>query len=472
MFRRRDDSPDVPPAEPAGSHHRLRRSWPQRLVLGVNLLLVVTLLATAAGLYLANDRLSDRQVVTIQRSSSEDLATAPGSFPEGVMPEDTVLNGGLEFEEIDVAAQNWLVTGVDNGDCVAPGQAPAANIGDRSQMGERGDTIMLIRIDPPANQAAILSFPRDLWVNIAGTNRKSRINAAYDKKDPSRLIQTIEQNFFLPVDHYLSIDFCAFKRIVEAVGGVKVPFPYAVRDRQLGFTIPAPGCYELGPDAALDYVRSRYYQYQDPTTGQWKSDPTSDFGRISRQQDFIRRAFQKALDRGARDPRVAWSLLNTGIDYVVTDDDTTPQTMLQLAQAMRNLEPGAISMYTIESRSMRVGNNAVLDPRLSTDNMEQILTLFRGLARLAEAPEQLFSPDETTTTLPPPSTFAPTTTTTTPPPTTLADPFAPPPSSTTSTAASTTTTSTTTTSTTSTLPLVLPEQNTAGIVPPDDPSCR
>lgn len=448
-------------------------------MLGVNVLLAFACFGAAAALYVGSERVADRQVVTIERSSPGDLATAPGSFPAGAIP-SIPLEADLEeildiidLDEVDVAAQNWLVAGVDNGECVAPGQAPAANIGDRSQMGERSDTIMLIRIDPPANQAAILSFPRDLWVTIAGSNRKSRINAAFDSRNPSRLVQTIEQNFFLPVDHFISIDFCAFKEIVKAVGGVRVPFAYAVRDRQLGFEIAAPGCVELGPDAALDYVRSRYYQYQDPNTGSWRSDPTSDFGRISRQQDFIRRTMQKALDKGGRDPRVAWTLLNAGITYVITDDDTTPQSLLQLAQAMRNLDPASIRTYTVENRSMRVGNNAVLEPRLNTSNMEQILMLFRGMARLAEAPEQLFTPDDPTTTLAPPSTFAPATTTTEPPATSEPNPFDPFTTSTSSTSTtSTTTTTTTTTSTTSTLPLVLPEENILGIVPPDDPTCR
>ena len=93
-------------------------------------------------------------------------------------------------------------------------------------VGGRSDTIMVLRVERNAESAAILSFPRDLWVRINGSNRKSRINNAFDKEDPSRLVRTIEDNFGVGIDHYVDVDFCAFKKMVEVVGGVKVPFAY------------------------------------------------------------------------------------------------------------------------------------------------------------------------------------------------------------------------------------------------------
>jgi len=417
----------------------LRRTWPQRLVLALNVVVALTCFGTAALLATTNDRLGDRQVVTITRSAADDLVAGltdlTGTVPASEAPTDDPLPA---LEVVDGAAQNWLVTGLDNGDCVDEGDLPDADIGDRSQLGERTDTIMVIRVDPTNNQAAILSFPRDLWVTLAGTNREGRINTAWQGKDPSRLVQTIEQAFLVPIDHVVSVDFCAFKAIVDAVGGVKVSFDVPVRDRAVGFQIPAAGCYLLGPDEALDYVRSRKYQTQD-ASGDWVEDPAADLGRISRQQDFIRRTVQRAFDKGARDPRVAWDLLNAAIDYVITDDATTPRGLLSLGQAMRNLDPAQIATYTVEWRSIEVAGNLVLEPRVKTDSMKQILAVFRGQARLADAPEQVTIGDQQTTT---------TTTTTI---TTVADD---------------------TTTTDTTLPAVAPEQRQYGVVPVDDPDCR
>lgn len=414
-------------------------------MLALNVVVALTCFGTAALLATTNDRLGDRQVVTITRSEADDLVAGltdlTGTVPASEAPTDDPLPA---LEVVDGAAQNWLVTGLDNGDCVEEGDLPDADIGDRSQLGERTDTIMVIRVDPTNNQAAILSFPRDLWVTLAGTNREGRINTAWQGKDPSRLVQTIEQAFLVPIDHVVSVDFCAFKAIVDAVGGVKVSFDVPVRDRAVGFQIPAAGCYLLGPDEALDYVRSRKYQTQD-ASGQWVEDPAADLGRISRQQDFIRRTVQRAFDKGARDPRVAWDLLNAAIDYVITDDATTPRGLLSLGQAMRNLNPDDIATYTVEWRSIEVSGNLVLEPRVKTDSMKQILAVFRGQARLAEAPEQALEAVgengmPTTTTLVP-STTAATDTTVTPDPAT-------------------------------TLPEVAPEQRQYGVVPVDDPDCR
>jgi LCP family protein required for cell wall assembly len=79
---------------------------------------------------------------------------------------------------------------------------------------------MVIRVNPIDNQAAVISFPRDMWVKQAGSSRSGRINSNFDKKNPNRLIRTIKENFGISVDHYVNIDFCAFAEIVDAVGGV------------------------------------------------------------------------------------------------------------------------------------------------------------------------------------------------------------------------------------------------------------
>jgi LCP family protein required for cell wall assembly len=444
--------PAAEPLPPPVAHRRARRTWPQRFVLGFNVLAALACFGTAFGLYYANERVGDRKVVTIEHAPEPgELSTAPGSVP---VTDDTA----TDEPAVDVAAANFLITGADNGDCVEPGDLPDADVGDRTGLGERSDTIMVIRVDPAANQAAVLSFPRDLWVRIGGGSRKSRINSAFDRNDPSRLVQTIESEFAIPIDHYINVDFCAFKEIVGAVGGVRVPFPYAVRDKATGLSIPQAGCYPLGPDEALDYVRSRKYEYLDPATGTWKQDPTSDFGRIARQQDFIRRALQKALDKGARDPRVANQLLNAGLKYVITDDGLTIGSLLDFARAMKNLDPATIHTYTVESERAIISSNDVLLPRLETDNMEAILAVFRGQARLADAPEQTATTPITTT-----STSS-TTTTVASTRTTVGAP-----------GSSTPSTSSTTTSapaTTTTLPTVVAEENQQGIVPPPDLSCR
>ena len=116
------------------------------------------------------------------------------------------------------------------------------------------------------------------------------------------------QNFGIPTDHFVQIDFCAFRTLVDAVGGVAVPFDRPVRDDNTGLNVPTTGCFTFDGDHALAYVRSRHMEYLDDN-GTWKTDGTSDLGRISRQQDFIRRTADSLLAAGAFDPAVIRALI-------------------------------------------------------------------------------------------------------------------------------------------------------------------
>jgi LCP family protein required for cell wall assembly len=451
----------------------MKRTWPQRALLVVNCIVVVACFAGAIGLLVARNvsnsigkvELADPSTGTTVAGgapSTGAATTLPGDSAATTAPQDT---GPTEtFPDADPGAKNFLVTGADNNACVDPNSPYASAFGDRAEMGERSDTIMLMRVDPSANRAAVLSFPRDLWVQIAGRQNKNRINTAYVKDDPQRLIDTIYQNFGVGVDHFIQVDFCAFKNIVDAVGGVAVPFDYPARDTHSGLDVPTAGCFTFTGDHALAYVRSRYYQYYKD--GKWVKDGLSDLGRISRQQDFIRRALSAALAKGITNPSVARGLIETAQNNVVTDGDLSVSRMLEFAGVLRNLDPGSINSYQIESEGTMISGQAVLVPRIKGDNMRAILAIFRGEAPLAGAPEQVFETTTTTSTTTTSTTTSVQPTATTKPGTTIVG------ATTTSTPRTTTTTSTTTTLP-ATLPAttVAPEENAKGVVPPRDVSC-
>lgn len=338
------------------------------VVLVFNIFVILALVTSALGLFWVSGRLNDRLVVTLDKPAK------PNASDDGAP-----LGTGWDLNTENLDAENFLLTGSDNGACTSPNSATSGGIGDRTSFGERSDTIMIIRIDPSSKQAAILSFPRDLWVNIADTTRQNRINSAFQSTDPNRLVATIKENFDIPVDHYVNINFCAFKEIVTAVDGVKVPFLYPTRDKKTGFNVATPGCINFDGDTALAYVRSRSgYRYFDPTTQEWREDPTGDLGRIKRQQDFLRRSMQRALDKGSKSLSVANNLLNAALKNVITDDELTPRGMLTLAQAMRDLNTQTISTYTIDSYPKRIGDMSVLIPSLKTDAMQEVLAIFQG----------------------------------------------------------------------------------------------
>jgi LCP family protein required for cell wall assembly len=313
---------------------------------------------------------------------------------------------------------------------------------------------MVLRLDPTTKAAAVLSFQRDLWVKIPG-RASQRINTTFEKGKYDLMAATLQENFGVKIDHFVQIDFCAFKQIVDAVGGVSVPFTYPVRDANTGLNVTEPGCYAFSGDAALAYVRSRHLQYQD-TDGQWKSDGTSDFGRIARQQDFMRRMLQVANAKGLFSPSVVRGLIDAVQKYVVFDETFSIDDMLKFAGLLREIPPTSIHTYQVQSTGTTISGNAVLLPQIEGANMKAILDIFRGTAALAAAPEQV---DDTT-----PSAATSTDASTT---TTTAAGSGPVGSGATSTSSSTST-STTVAGTT---PVTNPDDITKGIVPDKNATC-
>jgi len=408
-------------------------------VLVLNVVVVLACFVTAVAIYYGSEKANDRKVVTLARASGPKLTLPTATQPDGTPDQTTEVT--LVAGPVDMTARNFLITGSDNGACVDPDSPYADAFGNRSGLGERADTIMILRLDPNTNASAVLSFPRDLWVKIAGRSSSSRINSAFNRDDPNTLVETIWNNFGVPVDHYVNVDFCAFKQIVDAVGGVRVPFATGIRDRNTGLLIEDPGCHTFLGEEGLAYVRSRKLQYFDEDSRKWREDPAADRGRISRQQDFLRRALQKALDVGAGSPTVAKQLIDAGLEFVILDDQLTPGKLLELAQAMRDLDPNTMKTYQIEGTGKMINGNSVIEPNIKSESMKAVLAVFKGEARLVDAPPQLVEdPTSTTTTTRAPS-------------------------------GSTTSVTGTTTSTT-TLPPVFVESDEIGVLPTDDPACR
>ncbi len=136
---------------------------------------------------------------------------------------------------------NYLLVGSDSRAFVS-GAADAEHFGTpQAASGQRSDTIMLAHVDGGRGTGFIVSFPRDLWVDIPGIGQ-AKINAAFNA-GPQRLIETIEQNFDVPVSHYLQVDFAGFRDLVNAIGTIPILFPYPA-------ATPRPGCRSSRPDAA------------------------------------------------------------------------------------------------------------------------------------------------------------------------------------------------------------------------------
>ncbi|MDE0803478.1 MAG: LCP family protein [Acidimicrobiales bacterium] len=242
---------------------------------------------------------------------------------------------------------------------------------------QRTDTIMLLRVDPDDGAASLLSFPRDLWVPIAGDRGSNRINTAFTA-GREVLMDTIRQNFGIPIHHYVEIDFVGFLGLVEAIDGVPFYFDEPVRDTHSGLVVQDTGCITLDPRQSLAFARSRYLEHYDLETGRWRSDPTGDLGRISRQQEFIRRAISSAVSKGLSNPATLNDLVNIGVDFVGLDPSLSVSDILGLGRRFASFDADSLATYSLPATPFRTSGGAdVLD--LDTREAEPILNIFRGL---------------------------------------------------------------------------------------------
>ncbi|HUF84954.1 MAG TPA: LCP family protein, partial [Acidimicrobiia bacterium] len=244
---------------------------------------------------------------------------------------------------------NFLLIGSDSRGFVSTPEEEEA-FGDESDAGgQRSDTLMVVHVDPANHKGLLVSFPRDLLVEIPGLGEQ-KINAAYNE-GPQKVIETVQTFFNIPIHHYLEVDFAGFGAIVDAVGGVKIYFSSAGRDKKTGFDNLTfgwqPGCYELNGSQALAYVRSR--AYEENIDGEWVTDPTGDIGRIMRQQTFMRRLAADAVLTALDNPLKANRIADKGLAELRADEGLSRTDINKLIQAFREVDPNdpnSIEMVT------------------------------------------------------------------------------------------------------------------------------
>jgi LCP family protein required for cell wall assembly len=274
---------------------------------------------------------------------------------------------------------NFLIIGSDTRAFI-DNERDEESFGDpNEQTGQRSDTIMIAHVDPDTETGMLVSFPRDLWVTIPGKG-EGRINSAFNE-GPQTVVETIKQNFDIPIHHYLEIDFAGFRNLVDAIGTVPIYFPTPARDIQTGLDITEAGCQRLDGESALRYARSRYYEYFED--GEWHKDASSDLGRIQRQQYFIRSLANEAVRAGFRNFTKINDILNKVVDNITRDPDLGFSDIRALAATFREVDPNIVEMVTVPTERHFFGDADAL--RLLPDEAAPI---FEKLRSFGEEPEE------------------------------------------------------------------------------------
>ena len=196
---------------------------------------------------------------------------------------------------------NFLIIGSDTRSFVKNAKEAEAFGDPNVETGQRSDTMMVAHIDPKTDTGMLVSFPRDLWVNVPGRGQ-SKLNAAFND-GPQRVIETLKQNFDIPIHHYLEVDFAGFQNLVDAVGGRPDPVPDPGARRVHGPADP-PARLQAHERQGRARVRAVARTTSTRTTSgeRGSATATSDLGRIARQQYFIRSLAEVAINTAGEAP--------------------------------------------------------------------------------------------------------------------------------------------------------------------------
>ncbi len=153
------------------------------------------------------------------------------------------------------------------------------------------DTIMVLSFNTKSHQVAMLSLPRDLFVEVPQSSTRAKINSVYqiglgpekNKESGAGLIrETVEGILDQKINYFVILNFEGFEKIIDAVGGVNIMNDRDIFDSRYPgpnysyetFELPK-GFHHLDGQTALRYARVRH------------GDPEGDFGRAKRQQQIM-----------------------------------------------------------------------------------------------------------------------------------------------------------------------------------------
>ena len=207
------------------------------------------------------------------------------------------------------------------------------------------DTTILLHLSADRKSAYGVSLPRDAMVKRPPCRTRTgmdqggltQFNAAYAIGGPACTIKTVEQLTGIRVDHFVVIKFKGFRKMVDAIGGVKVCVPQEINDNVGHIHLPA-GTYDVTGEQALDYVRVRH-----------GVGSGSDIGRMKRQQTFIASMIAKVVSAGTlANPVRLYNFLNEATKSLITDKGFSHLSQLVgLGTSLKNIGLGNIKFITV-----------------------------------------------------------------------------------------------------------------------------
>ncbi|SFR93483.1 LCP family protein [Anaeromicropila populeti] len=240
----------------------------------------------------------------------------------------------------------------------------------------RSDSVMIATLDNKNKRIKLTSIMRDLYITIPSYG-ENRFNAAYSFGGVSLVYQTIADNFDLKLDGYVVVDFEAFKKVINIIGGVEIELTdaeqeYLVTHYKSGTVHElVPGVNNMDGNQALAYSRIR-------------QDAKADFGRTERQRKVLAAIFKKAKSMPLSDLVELAKEIVQNVSTDLTNDEIISYMKSVLLLGTTELDQMRIPVDN-SFRNERIGGKAVLvpDPDLEENKraLHDFIFLYNGSDR-------------------------------------------------------------------------------------------
>ena len=261
--------------------------------------------------------------------------------------------GNLTGGTTDGAAagsENILMVGSTDR-CALKTQNPIYGLCSQGVTGVNSDVVMILHLDPTARRVSILSIPRDTFIPNARKGGANKIDAAL-AEGPTQLVTAIQEDFGIPIQHFVELNFDTFAGVVDALGGVNMYFPKRLHDAYSQLKQYHIGCNHLDGMAALTVVRARHLQYQPkdsygPNVANWPQEAQSDLARIRRNHEFLRVLASAVSAKGIGNPITDAKLISAVAPQLTVDKGLSNSHMLDLVSTYHGINSQTAPQYTL-----------------------------------------------------------------------------------------------------------------------------
>jgi len=259
------------------------------------------------------------------------------------------LSGALASGK-EAGTENILMVG-STSRCALAVQNLAYGLCSQGVNGVNSDVIMILHADPIRHRLALLSIPRDLFIPNARATGANKVDAGLFE-GMTQVVAAIEEDFGIPIQHAVSLNFDQFANVVNALGGINMSFPMSVFDASSGLNVQAATCVHLNGTQALEVVRARHLQYDGPGTESsnaeyWPQESLSDLARIRRDHEFLRVLATAVGKRGLANPITDVSLINAVKADLTFDQSWSVDDMANLVLDFHSVNVNAVPQLTL-----------------------------------------------------------------------------------------------------------------------------